>query len=101
MMTSLVVGAEGHRLTELLSRLQPSLVRKESSNGDTLDLSQWSMRPDPLPVIGDSDDITDLPVIMLSPLAISSKVERGKWETESECAGGPIDTSGECSTSRD
>ena len=86
-MTSLVVGAEGHRLTELLSRLQPSSVHKESSNGDTLDLSQWSMRSDPLPVIGDSDGIADLPVIMLSPLVISSKVERGKWETDLNALG--------------
>ena len=79
---SVVVGAEGGGLESVLRRLVPEAVRKESSNGDSVDLSTWDMAAEDLPVEGDAAEAATLPAIMLSPLAISVRGRKGRWHDD-------------------
>ena len=84
---SLVVGAEGDLLEPALRRLAPEMIRKSSSNGDVVDLSAWDSSIDELPVFCLSGEIAILPAIMLSPLALSVRGQKGRWHDDLTKAG--------------
>ena len=84
---SVVVGAEGRPLEPLLRHLTPEAVRKESINGDVVDLSAWELTADELPVACEPGKPTTLPAIMLSPLALSVRGQKGRWHDDLAIAG--------------
>ena len=87
LVTSVTVGAEGGPLEPLLGRLTPRSIRKHSVNGDVVDFSAWRMEPEDLPVVAEPNQVVSLPVIMLSPLAISVRGAKGRWHPDLTKAG--------------
>ena len=83
---SLVVGAEG-RLESVLPLLAPETMRKSSSNGDTVDLSSWDIDGDDLPIVCQPSETAKLGAIMLSPLAVSVRGQKGRWHDDLTKAG--------------
>ena len=79
---SLVIGAEGSPLESILHRLLPETVRKESVNGDIVDLAAWDLAVEELPVACEPGETATLPVIMLSPLAVSVRGRKGRWHDD-------------------
>jgi len=79
MLKSLVIGAEGEPLEPILCRLVPEAIRKESVNGDSIDLSAWDMAIEELPVVAEGGGSATLSAIMLSPLALSVRGRKGRW----------------------
>ena len=78
---SIVVGAEGE-LESVLRLLTPETVRKESVNGDILNLAGWDLAVEDIPVVGEPNKPTLLPAIMLSPLALSVRGQKGRWHDD-------------------
>ena len=83
---SLVVGAEG-RLASVLPLLVPEAIRKLSSNGDAVDLSSWDLDGDDLPLLCQPGETAKLGTIMLSPLAVSVRGQKGRWHDDLNVAG--------------
>ena len=79
---SVVIGAEGSPLEPILHRLVPETVRKESVNGDMVDLASWDLATEELPIVGRSGENATLPAIMLSPLAVSVRGQKGRWHDD-------------------
>ena len=79
---SVVVGAEGGPLEPILNRLDPDTIRKISVNGDVVDLTGWNRADEALPVVCESGDTTTLPAIMLSPLVLSVRDQKGRWHDD-------------------
>lgn len=79
---SVVVGAEGGPLEPILRRLAPATVRKESVNGDSVDLATWDLAGEELPIAGELGGTATLPAIMLSPLAVSMRGRKGRWHDD-------------------
>lgn len=75
---SVVIGAEGN-LEPVLRTLEASSLRKRSSNGDVLDLTSWRKSYEMFPVVGRPTNKCALPVVMLSPLAVSVRGRKGRW----------------------
>ena len=82
LLKSVVVGANGGRLEPLLARLAPEAARKRSINGDELDLSIWDKTVEDLPVVAKPGETVALPAIMLSPLALSVRGQKGRWHDD-------------------
>ena len=89
---SVVVGAEGHPLEPIVGRLDPSTIRKASVNGDVVDLAGWTVAGEQLPVIGEPTDTATLPAIMLSPLAVSVRGQKGRWHDDLAKAGSDLES---------
>ena len=81
LLKSLVVGAEGP-LEPTLARLLPETIRKESVNGDKIDLSAWDKSADNFPLIAGPGSTATLSAIMLSPLAISTRGKKDRWHQD-------------------
>lgn len=79
---SLVIGAEGSPLEPILHRLAPETVRKESVNGDMVDLATWDLTVEELPIVCEPGETATLPAIMLSPLAVSVRGRKGRWHDD-------------------
>ena len=79
---SVVVGAEGGQLETILQNLIPEVVRKRSTNGDVIDLTVWDATREELPVVCEPGDHATLPAIMLSPLALSVRGQKGRWHDD-------------------
>ena len=77
-----MIGAEGSPLEPILHRLAPETVRKESVNGDIVDLATWDPTTEELPVACDPGDTATLPAIMLSPLALSVRGQKSRWHDD-------------------
>ena len=88
---SLVVGAEGGPLETVLGRIVPETVRKTSMNGDVIDLSAWSIHKERLPVVGELDEVATLPAVMLSPLVLSVRGQKGRWHDDLKAAGSDLE----------
>lgn len=84
---AVVVGAEGRLLEPVLKSLIPEAIRKRSVNGDVVDLAAWDAIDEELPVVGEPEDHTTLPAIMLSPLALSVRGRKGRWHDDLAKAG--------------
>lgn len=76
---SLVIGAQGGPLESMIGRLAPEDIRKTSMNGDHVDLSSWRKSTEQLPIVRDTGFPESLPVLMLSPLAISVRGQSNQW----------------------
>lgn len=87
LMKSLMVGAEGGVLESVLQRLAPETIRKSSANGDIVDLSAWELDRDDLPAVCQPGDFATLGAIMLSPLALSVRGQKGRWHDDLSKAG--------------
>ena len=79
---SVVIGAEGSPLEPILHRLAPEAVRKESVNGDIVDLATWDLVTEELPIVCDPGQAATLPAIMLSPLAVSVRGRKNCWHED-------------------
>ena len=79
LLRSVVIGAQDQALVAALRHLHPETIRKTSTNGDTVDLATWSRSVEPLPVVAGPDGKATLPAIMLSPLAVSVRGQKGRW----------------------
>ena len=79
---AVVIGAEGGPLEPVLLRLVPETVRKTSVNGDVVDLAAWDIAVEELPVICGPGATGTLPAIMLSPLALSVRGQKGRWHND-------------------
>ena len=79
---SVVIGAEGSPLEPILHRLAPETVRKESVNGDLVDLATWDLASEELPIACEPGETATLPAIMLSPLAVSVRGRKGRWHDD-------------------
>ena len=79
---SVVVGAEGGQLETILQNLIPEVVRKRSTNGDVIDLTVWDATREELPVVCEPGNHATLPAIMLSPLAMSVRGQKGRWHDD-------------------
>lgn len=90
LLKSLVVGAEGRPLEPLLGHLLPEAVRKTSTNGDVVDLSAWDKDVEELPVVCGPGETATLPAIMLSPLALSVRGQKGRWHDDLTKAGADL-----------
>ena len=84
---SVVVGAEGDQLEPILQNLIPEAVRKRSTNGDVIDLTAWDATSEELPVVCEPGSHATLPAIMLSPLALSVRGQKGRWHDDLAKAG--------------
>ena len=84
---SVVIGAEGSPLEPILHRLAPETMRKESVNGDVVDLATWDLTAEALPVACEPGEAGTLPAIMLSPLALSVRGQKGRWHDDLVNAG--------------
>ena len=82
LLKSLVVGAEGSPLEPLLVHLLPEAVRKTSTNGDVVDMSVWNKDVEELLIPCEPEETVTLPVIMLSPLALSVRGQKGRWHDD-------------------
>ena len=87
---SLVVGAEGRPLEPLLGYFLPEAVRKTSTNGDVVDLSAWEKDVEELPLVCEPGETATLPAIMLSPLALSVRGQKGRWHDDLTKAGSDL-----------
>ena len=90
LLKAVVVGAAGE-LEGVLRRLTPETVRKTSMNGDIVDLAGWDMAADDLPVVGGPSETAVLPAIMLSPLVLSVRGQKGRWHDDLAKAGSNLD----------
>ena len=88
---SVVVGAEGPLLEPLLGQLIPEAIRKKSANGDIVDLSAWDRTVEELPVACQAEETAVLAALMLSPLAISVRGEKGRWHDDLTKIGTDLD----------
>ena len=88
---SVVVGAEGPRLEPLMGQLIPEAIRKTSANGDVVDLSAWDRTVEELPVACQAEETAVLAALMLSPLAISVRGEKGRWHDDLTKIGPDLD----------
>ena len=79
---SLVIGAEASPLEEILTRLTPETIRKTSVNGDIVDLTNWDLAEDELPIVCKPGETVSFPAIMLSPLAVSERGRKGRWHDD-------------------
>ena len=79
---SVVVGAEGNQLETILQNLIPEAIRKRSTNGDVIDLTAWDATREKLPVVCEPGNHATLPAIMLSPLALSVRGQKGRWHDD-------------------
>lgn len=87
LLKSVVVGTEAGPLDQMFGQLDPEMVRKTSTNGDSIDLSAWDKSPEELPVAQQPGVPATLPAIMLSPLVLSVRGRKGRWhENLSEVA---------------
>ena len=82
LMKSLVVGAEDASLEPPLGGLTPEAIRKTSVNGDVVDLAGWSRVEEDLPLVCEPGRAATLPAIMLSPLALSVRGQKGRWHDD-------------------
>ena len=73
---------EGGQLETILQNLIPEVVRKRSTNGDVIDLTVWDATREELPVVCEPGDHATLPAIMLSPLALSVRGQKGRWHDD-------------------
>ena len=90
LLKSLVIGAEGGPLEPVLGYLLPEAVRKTSTNGDIVDLSAWDRTVEELPVVSRPGETATLPTIMLSPLALSVRGQKGRWHDDLTKAGSDL-----------
>ena len=88
---SVVVGAEGAPLEPVLSGILPEAVRKVSTNGDVVDLSAWDKTIEELPIVCGPGESATLPVIMLSPLALSVRGQKKRWYDDLTKAGADLE----------
>ena len=88
---SLVVGAEDASLQPALSSLTAEAVRKISVNGDVVDLAGWSRVEEDLPLVCEPGRVATLPAIMLSPLALSVRGQKGRWHDNLGTADGDLE----------
>ena len=88
---SVVVGAEGAPLEPVLSGILPEAVRKVSTNGDVVDLSAWDKTIEELPIVCGPGESATLPVIMLSPLALSVRGQKKRWHDDLTKAGADLE----------
>ena len=88
---SVVVGAEGAPLEPVLSSILPEAVRKVSTNGDVVDLSAWDKTIEEFPIVCGPGESATLPVIMLSPLALSVRGQKGRWHDDLTKAGSDLE----------
>ena len=88
---SVVVGAEGAPLEPVLSGILPETVRKVSTNGDVVDLSAWDKTIEELPIVCGPGESATLPVIMLSPLALSVRGQKKRWHDDLTKAGADLE----------
>ena len=88
---SLVIGAEGEPLEPVLPHLVPETVRKNSANGDKVDLGAWDKSTEVLPVVCQPGEIATLPTIALSPLALSVRGQKGRWHDNLAKAGANLE----------
>ena len=79
---AVVVGTEGELLEPVLKNLIPEAVRKRSVNGDVVDLAAWDAVSEELPVVCEPGNHATLPAIMLSPLALSVRGQKGRWHDD-------------------
>lgn len=79
---SVVLGAEGEPLEPILHCLVPEVVRKESVNGDVVDLAAWDLAIEEPPIACKPGEAGTLPAIMLSPLALSVRGQKGRWHDD-------------------
>ena len=79
---SVVIGAEGSPLERFLHRLAPETVRKASVHGAIVDLTTWALTAEELPVACEPGETATLPTIMLSPLALSVRGQKGRWHDD-------------------
>ena len=79
---SLVVGAEGGALESVLPLLTSETIRKTSVNGDHVDLASWDRIRDDLPTVCPPGESATLGAVMLSPLAISVRGQKGRWHDD-------------------
>lgn len=63
----------------MIGQLDPEMVRKTSTNGDSIDLSAWDKSAEELPVAQEPGVPATLPAIMLSPLVLSVRGRKGRW----------------------
>jgi len=77
---TLVIGAEGE-LEPTLEKLEAKSLYKRSVNGDTLNLASWKKSYEPLPTTTQFGETAALPIIMLSPLALSVQGQKGRWHS--------------------
>ncbi len=90
LLKSLVIGAEGGPLEPVLKHLLPEAVRKTATNGDVIDLSAWDKVLEELPVVCGLGETATLPTIMLSPLALSVRGQKGRWHDDLTKAGADL-----------
>lgn len=91
LMKSLVVGAEDVSLEPTLGGLTPEAIRKTSVNGDVVDLAGWSRVEEDLPLVCEPGGVATLPAIMLSPLALSVRGQKGRWHDDLGAAGNDLE----------
>ena len=87
---AVVIGAEGEPLEPVLGHLVPEAVRKTSVNGDVVDLSAWDKTVEELPILCGPGETATLPTIMLSPLALSVRGQKGRWHDDLTKAGSDL-----------
>ena len=87
---AVVIGTEGGPLEPVLGHLVPEAVRKTSVNGDVVDLSAWGRAVEELPVVCRPGETATLPTIMLSPLALSVRGQKGRWHDDLTKAGSDL-----------
>ena len=87
---AVVIGTEGRLLEPVLSRLMPEAVRKTSVNGDMVNLSTWDKAVEELPVVCGPGEAATLPAIMLSPIALSVRGQKGRWHNDLTKAGADL-----------
>ena len=92
LLKSVVVGAEGELLEPILQNLTPEVVRKRSVNGDAVDLAAWDVISEDLPVVCEPGSHATLPVIMLSPLVLSVRGQKGRWHDDLAKIGPDLET---------
>ena len=79
---AVVIGTEGGALEPVLGHLVPESIRKTSVNGDVVDLSAWDKAIEEVPVICRPGETATLPAIMLSPIALSVRGQKGRWHDD-------------------
>ena len=88
---AVVIGTEGEPLEPALGHLVPETIRKTSVNGDVVDLSGWDKAVEELPVVCGPGQTATLPAIMLSPLALSVRGQKGRWHDDLRKAGSALE----------
>ena len=84
---AVVIGTEGGPLEPVLGHLVPEAIRKTSVNGDVVDLSTWDKAVEEVPVVCGPGETATLPTIMLSPIALSVRGQKGRWHDDLTKAG--------------